>query len=977
MSQSPVGQAACAGDAFAPLDRKADGGSRGVSGVTITIPRTEEKSSMGGLKPYTAYCVEVNDFGTCYTVERRFDDFQKLRADLAEIDSSLPHLPEKKMWGSTDASVVAERRPAFEKLLNYMLRSEEVVFESENHLWKFIEIPTPGVVAARYLFRKRRIAYVKQCMKLLDEKYKQEHSYRLCHESMLAAHLQLLSSEGQLVLQKAPAMNEDADGSPSAAPAAQRADGPKGAQVNDPDLEGGVLEMLRYGISNGKQSARKRFVEEDGIRAILDLIRRIAKRSEDGHIPNQRARNVLSALVQADGDNFPTTFADFLRKGGVGALSEFRELCGKYPAYAEFLGKLLWLAWEVDTQAAFLQADSSGGEALALLSALFASGTKSGQIMAGLLLSSLVANDGFANDRSREAKAAQGISGLVEDLVASMPTMTGPTRQKESSVADDDMQAAETFLASVGRNERSFARLLACATAPCDPSTGSVFAHGTSPRWSPCAFALWCLAKIKPKPARLLELRTMLPALAEAGDPTVRWLSGELLLHLHSAGSENAGTSEQKEDQQGAANAATIATEQRIVDAAMSEQILHVLAQLRDGLQENAGVMQQQFDLVQAREGQLAIASDGGWSEAVDTALKKLTAVREKLSRNMSSVRDRHQDSKESLDTLHRSLDDKVDAKCEADLEAALASVQELEDVHYRKHEEWSHLQQVYEQQNLALETATNEMEEADRKVAGMRKIISDMEQELSNKQREAHTQRSLASSDRGAAQANLRSEMEKADQRLAALREKAAKLQASQESGQPAVDPAKIPELMAQLKQDAQKCKQRKAELQDELQKLCADPEAIEAAAQTAERQAVELQEQLATLRTSGLTDLERAHFASREVWRDETTRLQEVRVQRDSAGRERDEFKRQMDERWRRWNQLWSARLKSWRERAIALGDSRSSNRGFQGAVSETWDLLREEQVARQNVLEAVAGAQQRLQRLAEQMVEVGDIA
>merc|ERR1712014_127300 len=104
--------------------------------------------------------------------------------------------------------------------------------------------------------------------------------------------------------------------------------------------------------------------------------------------------------------------------------------------------------------------------------------------------------------------------------------------------------------------------------------------------------------------------------------------------------------------------------------------------------------------------------------------------------------------------------------------------------------------------------------------------VISDLEQELSAKQREAQNQRTLASSDRAGTKASIKGEIDKADQRLTALRDKAAKLQASQESGQPAVDPAKVPELMAQLKQEAQKCKQRKAELQEELQKVSADPE-------------------------------------------------------------------------------------------------------------------------------------------------------
>ena len=46
----------------------------------------EEKSSMGGLKSYTAYLVNVIDFGRAFTIERRFDDFQQLHLSVSEID---------------------------------------------------------------------------------------------------------------------------------------------------------------------------------------------------------------------------------------------------------------------------------------------------------------------------------------------------------------------------------------------------------------------------------------------------------------------------------------------------------------------------------------------------------------------------------------------------------------------------------------------------------------------------------------------------------------------------------------------------------------------------------------------------------------------------------------------------------------------------------------------------------------------------
>merc|ERR1719261_2421229 len=115
------------------------------------------------LKSYTAYCISVNDFGRVYTIERRFGDFEKLHMEVSQIDRNLPPIPEKKMFASTDESVVAERKPAFEKMLRYMLRSEEIACDQEQHIWKFLQLSLPAMVASRYLFKARRLQYVKQC----------------------------------------------------------------------------------------------------------------------------------------------------------------------------------------------------------------------------------------------------------------------------------------------------------------------------------------------------------------------------------------------------------------------------------------------------------------------------------------------------------------------------------------------------------------------------------------------------------------------------------------------------------------------------------------------------------------------------------------------------------------------------------------------------------------------------------------------
>ncbi|CAJ1419194.1 unnamed protein product [Effrenium voratum] len=161
-----------------------------VGGLQIRITGTEERSSM--LKSWCVYMLEVNDFGRKSVLEKRFDDFSLLHADMKEIDADTPPLPEKKFMASTDASVVAERRPAFERILKHLLKSEAAVMEKSQTVFKFLELPTPAVVAFRYLFQHDRISCARQCGKLTDPKWEKEHAYRLAHPVMVRTSLQML-----------------------------------------------------------------------------------------------------------------------------------------------------------------------------------------------------------------------------------------------------------------------------------------------------------------------------------------------------------------------------------------------------------------------------------------------------------------------------------------------------------------------------------------------------------------------------------------------------------------------------------------------------------------------------------------------------------------------------------------------------------------------------------------------------------------
>lgn len=927
--------------------------------VQVTIPNTEEKSSMGGLKSYTAYLVNVIDFGRAFTIERRFDDFQQLHLSVSEIDKNLPPMPEKKMFASTDESVVAERRPAFEKLLRYMLRTEEIACHKEQHVWKFLDLPLPAMVAARYLFKSKRLQYLKQCGKLLDEKYIKEHAYRLCHDSILKTNLYLLTAEGN-------AGRAQTAGAESEA-----------AEAPDPELETSLIEMVRHAIGQGTDETRKTFLEEGGLATMWTLQLRMAQRPGSCSAPDDLVRKVLSALIHGEGDRYPEVMAGFLKSGGVQILAGFKDLCKQHGAFAEFIGKALWLAWDVETQRAFLEGDeSSGADALGLLGAVFSCGTKISQMLAGLLLSSLIANNLFSNDLDRESQAAAGISAVVEELLVSMPTFIDPRKsagEKEAGAAGDDSALAETFIAaSLGRNEKAFARILTCVGSPCHRHPDGLIEHVESPVWSACSFGLWCLIKTQPKPARVANLRPSIPLLAQYGPPRVRWLTGELLLQLHCEESTSSSSAAAEK-----IGAEASSQEQNAVEVAMSEQINATVSQLQDTLTQNRSLMTQQQQLAADRQQALAVGPDGGCFVDLTKALSSLVAVRERLAKASSSTESAETQSESSINSLTSKLEMTGDANAAVGgLQNALDSVQEIEGIYLGKKAELQQLEEALKQQSGSVDLVRVEMEEADGAVSATRKRITELEQELSSKQREAQQQRTLASSDMGSRRSKLLADVEEIDLNLGKLRERAQKLQAAEplEPGQAPPDAAKVQEVMGQLKQQASGLKTRRAEMQAELTRANVDPATVEETAQRLEQECNSLRDQLNFVRSSELQELERSHVGRREGWQQETLRLQEIRSMRDSLDRECGDLKRQLDERWKVWQPLRSARLTSWHERASALGEAQVRNHRFSATVSNAWDMFREEEAVRGEVLAAVASVQDQLGALSQQLTDIG---
>merc|ERR1711865_1179649 len=178
----------------------------------------------------------------------------------------------------------------------------------------------------------------------------------------------------------------------------------------------------------------------------------------------------------------------------------------------------------------------------------------------------------------------------------------------------------------------------------------------------------------------------------------------------------------------------------------------------------------------------------------------------------------------------------------------------------------------------------------------------------------------------------------------------------------------------MGQLKQQAAQLKGRRAECAAELAKASVDPAAAQEAAQRLEEESNNLHDQLNFVRSSELQEQERSHVGRREAWQQETSRVQEIRSLRDSLERECSDLKRQLDDRWRVWQPLWQSRLTCWHERASALSEAQLHNHRFSETVNNTWDMFREEEAVRGDVLRAVSNVQESLSALSQQLTDIG---
>lgn len=342
--------------------------------IKIRIMRTEEQTSLM-VQRYTAYVIDISDFGRNFEVSHRYGDFEALHKNmLTECPSlNLPPMPPKGVDG-TDANVVAMRKVELEKQLRFMLSSAEVLMEKQLHFWKFLNLPNPAVIAARFaIVGRARPTALKTLVKMSDPKYK-EDIYRLSHPRIIELLVDGLKELGK----------------------------PSWDSSHWALQQGGrnaVCQVLSTALGHS-DDARQRFLDAGVLRFLLGIAEREEAALDD-------ARIALNVIVTREADRFGVLLASILKAGGMSQLLTLAQRTKSQ----EFVAKLLWLAWEGPVRSCFAQ---PGGHGLRLLQALLQSSVATCSLLGAVLLAGMVAGGDFNNDPSHRTEALKMVKNILE-----------------------------------------------------------------------------------------------------------------------------------------------------------------------------------------------------------------------------------------------------------------------------------------------------------------------------------------------------------------------------------------------------------------------------------------------------------------------------------------------------------------------------------------------------------------------------------
>lgn len=107
---------------------KASGSNVRPNPFSVTVPTSHQSD---GRNPHTIYVLVVQwDAKLSYSVERRFSEFEDLRAKLVEFVENIPPLPGKTLLRTFDSSFIESRRAALDSWIRAVLAIEFVVKSS-------------------------------------------------------------------------------------------------------------------------------------------------------------------------------------------------------------------------------------------------------------------------------------------------------------------------------------------------------------------------------------------------------------------------------------------------------------------------------------------------------------------------------------------------------------------------------------------------------------------------------------------------------------------------------------------------------------------------------------------------------------------------------------------------------------------------------------------------------------------------------
>jgi len=922
--------------------------------IEIEIPTTAARTGTMGMQSFTVYIIKVKDFGREYEVEHRYSDFQGLREALLPIAQELPPLPEKKWMASTDEATVQERRPMLEKLLRGCLQNEAVLFERDQQIFKFLELTPPAMAAGRFLSKGGQLQYLLKMKMLLDPKYEKEHAYRLGHVNLVRTNLRLLAME-RLTSEVKDASEATFEASSAATAAGDGASSSPESSFNPPEREcedktlalheqreAAALDMLRWAMANGNEASREVFFSENGLGTIFTLFRKIAEREQAKQAssenvessaisPDQRCRTVLNAVIGGEGEKFSTRFAAFLESGGMTALMSLVELLAQ-DAFADMFAKLLWMAWEPETQKAFLS--SSPGEGLRFLSALFGSSSSTSRLTAGLLISMLVVN-GFL-EYDQQVKASAGLENLLTDMCASSPMWV--EEQAQSAATEPNNSLSAFIQQALGKKDQSLAKLSTSIRAPCDQGVDL-----SSPLWACASLAAWCILKCKPKAARVADLRPYLPILANCGHQRTSWLAGELLLFLDLYGEERP-------------SAETACQELNAINVSMNDQINFAQEQLQTDVHQCSEEIRNQNFAASSLPRTFCTTKES--FVPLEQYLGKLVQTRESIGSVLKQVEGKHQTIEGQVDEFRQAVA-QDDQQIGQQMQPLMVDLQGLEATLAEQQGVQAELTAAKEA--LMAETASCDeaMKAAEQAVVDARQQISNLEKQIDLKQQEARTTRTLLSKDTSTQRQKAQEDIDSAQKKMVALRE--------QRSATPESDG----EALLKLKEQAVQLKQVYNQAQAELQALSSNPEEMMQRADALDQEVASVTAQRDGHREEQRQKEQHAS-ACRDAWQTKTSELQGIRNRCNSADDDIKDSQRKVQERWARLQPLQQQWSKLWLERLRRLQRVQQGTSQLGVSVRTSWESLQHERDLRRELLDAAHALQNNLADLIRQIHE-----